>query len=51
MAWIRLENMGHLDHIAFKTNTNSLFFQENEGVNPLGLREGFEGGERTASPG
>jgi hypothetical protein len=51
MAWIRLENMSHLDHIAIKTNTNSLFFQENEGVNPLGLREGFRGRDRMASPG
>ncbi len=35
MAWIGLENMGHLDHTAIKTNTNSLFFQENEGVNRI----------------
>jgi hypothetical protein len=28
--------MGHLNHIAIKTNTNSLFFQENEEVNQLG---------------
>jgi hypothetical protein len=50
MAGIRLENMGHLDHIAIKTNMNSLFFQENEGVNPLELRERPEGRERTSRP-
>jgi hypothetical protein len=43
--------MGHLDHIAIKTNMNSLFFQENEGVYPPGLREGFEGRERMTSSG
>jgi hypothetical protein len=39
MGWIGLENVGHPDHIAIKTNTNSHFFQENEGVirNPSGM--------------
>jgi len=51
LAWVGLKHMGHLNHIVIKTNTNSLFFQENGGVNHLGLREGFEGRERTTSPG
>jgi hypothetical protein len=42
MGWIGLENMGHLDHIALETNTNSLFFQGNEGVNHFKPRLGNE---------
>jgi hypothetical protein len=41
--------MSHLNHIAIKNNTNSLFFQENEEVNDLGQSEGFERRERTIS--
>ena len=49
--FIPQQSWGVFWNILIKTNTNSLFFQGNEGVNHLGLREGFEGRERTTSPG